>query len=110
MNSRDLERRLDRLEQRLATGQDEITVICIEYVPHGRLKGYTDHKGFYCARLPVETDEECHTRAVQLVRGHLSSAALEAHSAILLFADCEKATQTDWEEQAPAIVEYRPEL
>jgi hypothetical protein len=89
---RNLEQRLERLEQAMAPSNDSVPVMCVWYVPHGALKGFKNDKGFYCACLSGESDEDCLTRAKELVRKHVPSSP-GPHCAILLFPDCEKATQ-----------------
>jgi hypothetical protein len=71
-------------------------------------KGFKNDKGFYRACLPGESEEDCLTRAKELVRKHVASTP-GPHCAISLYMDCEKATQQDWEEQAPAVAAYRRE-
>jgi hypothetical protein len=88
MNIRNLEQRLERLEQQVATAGDEIRVICVRYVPYGALKGFKNDKGFFCARLPGEREEQCYSRASELVREHEASIP-DPRCAILLIADCE---------------------
>src|SRR5690242_4640852 len=99
MGIRTLEQRLERLEQQVTPAGGELTVVCVRYIPHGRLKGFKNDKGFYCERLPDESEEQCRSRARELVIQHAPSA-FGPHCAILLLSDCEKATQQDWEEQA----------
>jgi hypothetical protein len=108
MNIRNLEQRLERLEQQVATAGDEITVICVRYVPCGALKGFKNDKGFYCARLPGESEQQCYSRANEVVIQHAPSTP-GPHCAILLLPDCEKATARDWEELAPSVAAYRRE-
>src|SRR5690349_15726553 len=108
MNIRNLEHRLERLEQQVATAADHVTVICVRPVPHGTLKGFKNHSGFYCARVPGESEAVCYSRAKELVIQHTPST-LGSHCAILLLPDCEQPTQQDWEEQAPAVAAYRRE-
>src|SRR5689334_14695123 len=109
MSIRNLEQRLERLEQQAATAGDELTVICIRYVPHGMQTGFKNDKGFYCERLPGESEAQCYSRAKELVIQHTPSTS-GSHCAILLLPDCEKAIQQDWEEQAPAVAAYRREV
>jgi hypothetical protein len=109
MSIRSLEQRLDRLEQAVGTGEEDTIVICVRYVPHGRLKGFKNDNGFYCARLSDESEEQCYSRACELVRQHQASAP-GPHCGILLFADCDKPTQQDWEKQAPAVAAYRQDI
>ena len=78
------------------------------YVPHGKLKGFKNDRGFYCPRLPGESEEALEARACELVRKHIPSTP-GPHCAISLYMDCEEATQQDWEEQAPAVAAYRRE-
>src|SRR5690348_5250806 len=106
MNIRNLEQRLERLEQQVATAGDELTVICIWHVPHGTLKGFKNDKGFYCERIPGEGEEKCYSRAKELVIQHAPSTP-GPHCVILLLPDREQATQQNWGEQAPAVAAYR---
>ena len=106
---RNLEQRLERLEQGILASDEPVPVICFWFVPHGTLKGFKNDKGFYCARLQGESEEDCLKRAQQLVRKHVPSTP-RPHCAIPLYMDCEKATQQDWEEQARAVAAYRREL
>ena len=88
---------------------ESIVIMVVEYVPHGTLKGFKNDRGFYCARLPGEREEDCLTRAQEIVRKHVPSTP-GPHCAISLYMDCEEATQHDWEEQAPPVAAYRREL
>jgi hypothetical protein len=67
---RNLEQRLERLEGKNRPAGDDIAVICIQYVPHGTLKGFKNDKGFYCERRPGESEDECLARAQELVTKH----------------------------------------
>jgi hypothetical protein len=108
MNVRNLEQRLERLEHAILPCNESIPIIVVEYVPHGTLKGFKNDRGFYSTRLSGESEQDCLRRAQELVRMHVPSTP-GPHCGILLLPDCEKATQQDWEEQAPTVAPYRSE-
>ena len=62
MNMRNLEQRLERLEQVMLPNSESISIIVMEYVPHGTLKGFKNDRGFYCERLPGESEEALQAR------------------------------------------------
>jgi|SRR5690242_5738307 hypothetical protein len=108
MSIRNLGQRLDRLEQHITPAGGEVTVICVRYVPHGTLKRFKNDNGFYCERLPGQSEAQCYSRAKELVIQHTPSTP-GSDCAILLLPDCEQPTQQDWDEQAPAVAAYRRE-
>ena len=103
MNIRNLEQRLERLEQQVASPSDEILVISVRYVPEGAPKGFKNDKGFYCSPLPDESEVQCYSRATELVRLHRPSTP-DRHCAILLFADRQEPTEKDSKNRRPPLL------
>jgi hypothetical protein len=61
-----LEQGLERLERALGAQEPPgimVTLVDSVSVPPAPIKGWRDHKGFDCGRLPGETEEELAERA-----------------------------------------------
>jgi len=75
---RNLEQRLERLEQAILTSDEPVAVICVRFVPYGTLKGLKNDRGFYCGRLPGESEEALEARACELQWTDLSRTSRPA--------------------------------
>jgi len=78
---RDLEKRLERLEQALIPEKDVLVVAIVQYVSPGPITGWRGNNGFDCTRLPGESDDQLSERACAEARARLTP---EAWGAIVL--------------------------